>query len=312
MTARQLLSTATEWMFRTASVRAARAGIATLEPRRERALGQARLLLEIASRVRFPVERFPKGRRPAVLVSLYRDAITCALAAQRPGDDPPPRDLQALWAAAAPGELARAAGGTATLDAASRVLFEVPASGALDISAREADAAGALAKGLARDVDAAQHRLDRLIAQRWVRIVLVVGVLLALALGVRRLLRGPDLAANAALRLSSSWSGCASDPPCTALLFHTDPEPNPWAELDLGAPKTIRRIEISNRTDCCSERAVPLIVESSTDRTNWTSLGRRETEFQSWTLTFKPRLARYVKVRVPKSTAFHLKDIAIR
>jgi hypothetical protein len=312
MTARQILSTATEWMFRTASVRAARAGVVSLGPRRERALSQARLLLEVASRVRFPVERFPKGRRPAVLVALYRDAITCALAAQRPDDDPPPQDLQALWADAAPGDLARAAGGAAALETASRVLFEVPPWSSLDISARDADAAGALAKGLTGDVDAAQNRLDRLIAQRWLRIVLVVGVLLALALGVGRLRRGPDLAANAALRVSSSWAGCASDPPCSALLFHTDPEPNPWAELDLGAPKMIRRIDISNRTDCCSERAVPLIVESSTDRTSWTPVGRRDTEFQSWTLTFKPRLARYLKVRVPKSTAFHLKDIAIR
>ena len=311
MTARQILSTATEWMFRTASVRAARAGVADLGPRRDRELGQARLLLEVASRVKFPVERLPKGRRPAVLVGLYRDAITCALAAQHPGDHPP-QDLRALWADCGPGELARAAGGAAALDAASRVLFDVPPSRSLDVSAQDAAAVGALAKGLVGDLDAARTRLDRLIAQRWLRIVLVVGVLLALGLGVRRLVGGPNLASGASLRLSSSWSGCAGDPPCAALMFHTDPEPNPWVELDLGAAKMIRQIEISNRTDCCSERAVPMFVESSTDRTNWTSVGQRETEFQSWTLTFKPRLARYVKLRVTRNTAFHLKDIAIR
>ena len=204
MTARQILSTATEWMFRTASVRAARAGVVSLGTRRERALGQARLLLEVANRVKFPVERLPKGRRPAVLVGLYRDAITCALAAQRPGDDPPPQDLRALWADCAPGELARAAGGTAALDAASRVLFEIPPSRALDVSAQDAAAAGALAKGLVGDLDAARNRLDRLIAQRWLRILLVVGVLLAIGVGVRRLVRGPDLASNATLRVSSS------------------------------------------------------------------------------------------------------------
>ena len=114
------------------------------------------------------------------------------------------------------------------------------------------------------------------------------------------------------MRVSSSWAGCTSDPPCTALLFHTDPELNPWVEFDLGAPKTIQRLEITNRTDCCSDRAVPLIVESSTDRANWTPIGQRDTEFQTWTLTFKPRLARYVKLRVPRNTTFHLKDVAIR
>ena len=312
MTARQILSTATEWIFRTASVRAARAGIVSLGTRHEQALRQARLLLEVANRVKFPVERYPKGRRPAVLVGLYRDAIYWALAAQRPGDDPPPRDLRALFAECAPGELARAAGGTATLDAASRVLFEAPPSRALDISAHDAAAAGALAKGLVGDLDAPRNRLDRLLAQRWLRVLLVVGVLLAVGAGVRRLVRGPDLASSVELRVSSSWAGCANDPPCMALLFHTDPEPNPWAELDLGAPKTIQRIEISNRTDCCSDRAVPLIVESSMDRANWTSVGQRDTEFQTWTLTFKPRVARYVKLRVPRNIAFHLKDVAIR
>jgi len=313
MTARQMLSTATEWMLRTASVRAARADVISVATsRHERALGQARLLLEVANRVKFPVERLPKASRPALLVALYRDAIACALTAQRPGDDRPPQDLGALWADRAPGELARAAGGTPALDAASRVLFEVPASRSLDITARDAAAVGALAKGLVGDLDAARNRLDRLLAQRWLRIVLVAGVLLAIGLGGRRLLRGPDLASGAALRVSSSWAGCASDPPCVALLFHTDPEPNPWAELDLGAPKTIRRIEVTNRKDCCSERAVGLIVESSMDRANWTSLGQRDTDFQTWTLTFKPRVARYVKLRVPRSTAFHLKDVAIR
>ena len=312
MTARQIMSTATEWVFRTASVRAARAGIVSLGTRRERALGQARLLLEVASRVKFPVERLPKGRRPAVLVGLYRDAITCALAAQYPGDDPPPQDLRALWADCAPGELARAAGGPAALDAASRVLFDTSPAHALDISAQDAAAAGALATGLVGDLDAGRNRLYRLIAQRWLRVLLVVAVLFALGAGVRRLLRGPDLASNVTLRVSSSWNGCANDPPCAALLFHTDPEPNPWAELDLGAPKMIQRIEVTNRPDCCGERAMPLIVESSTDRTNWTSVGQRDTEFQTWKLSFKPRLARYVKLRVPRNTAFHLKDVAIR
>jgi hypothetical protein len=192
------------------------------------------------------------------------------------------------------------------------VLFDTSPAHALDISAQDAAAAGALATGLVGDLDASRNRLDRLIAQRWLRVLLVVAVLLALGAGVRRLLRGPDLASNVSLRVSSTWNGCANDPPCMALLFHTDPEPNPWAELDLGAPKTIQRIEITNRTDCCGDRAVPLIVESSMDRANWTSVGRRDTEFQTWTLTFKPRLARYVKLRVPRDSVFHLKDVVIR
>jgi len=103
-----------------------------------------------------------------------------------------------------------------------------------------------------------------------------------------------------------------SDPPCPALMFHTDDQDNPWVEVDLGSVKTIRRIEVNNRTDCCSDRAIPAVVEVSVDRTKWTQVGRREDEFRSWAIKFQPRSARYVKVSVPRRTTFHLKSVAVR
>ena len=57
------------------------------------------------------------------------------------------------------------------------MLFESPPSRALDISAQEAAAVGALAKGLVGDLDARPEPTDRLLAQRWLRIALVIGVL---------------------------------------------------------------------------------------------------------------------------------------
>jgi hypothetical protein len=96
------------------------------------------------------------------------------------------------------------------------------------------------------------------------------------------------------------------------MLFHTEAESSPWVELDLGAPKTIRRVEVTNRTDCCTDRAIPLVIEASTDRTQWTLLGRRDTDFATWTASFPPRVARYVKLSVPRHTSFHLQDVVIR
>lgn len=311
MSARQVLLSAREWTFRTSAVREARARIVDLGDRRERALGQARLLLEVARRVKYPTGRLPKGARPAVLARLYRDAIYWALVARRPGDAPPPADVPALWAEYPHDEMARAAGGTAALEGARRALFETPAA-AIDVSAEDAARAGALATNLVGDLDAARNRADRLVAQRWLRVLLVLAVLVGLAAGARRLLLGRSLTTDVTMRVSSSWSGCAFDPPCGALMFHTEPEPNPWVELDLGMPKTIHRIEISNREDCCGERAIPLIVEVSTDRAAWTEVGRRDSEFTSWVVTLRPRTVRYVKLRVPRHTTFHLKDVVIR
>jgi hypothetical protein len=102
-----------------------------------------------------------------------------------------------------------------------------------------------------------------------------------------------------------------NDSECTSLLFHTDPENNPWVEFDMGKPTTFHRIDVKNRTDCCSDRAVPLIVEISTDHTTWTEIGRKDVEWTSWTINVPPKTARYIKLHVPKNVAFHLKKVAV-
>jgi hypothetical protein len=310
MTVRQLLRTAGEWMFRTAAVREARAAIVDLDARRAQALAQARLLLEVAQRVKHPVEKLPKGKRPSALAGLYRDAIYWSLVVQAPGDDAP-AELQTLWATCEADPLLRAAGGERRLAAARRVLFETPASRWLDVSADDAANLGALATALVDDLDSARRKIDRLLSQRGRRILLLFAVVVLLIVGVRRMVTGRDLASGIVPRVSSSWPGCASDPPCPSLLFHSQPESNPWVEFDLAAPKPIRRIDVTNRHDCCADRAVPLIAEISTDRVGWSEVGRRDTEFSRWTVEFPPRVARYVRLRVPRFTTFHLKDVAI-
>src|SRR5215831_21140638 len=41
---------------------------------------------------------------------------------------------------------------------------------------------------------------------------------------------------------------------------HTDFDQHPWWQVDLGEVRQIGRIEIANRTDCCSERLTPFMV----------------------------------------------------
>ena len=71
-------------------------------------------------------------------------------------------------------------------------------------------------------------------------------------------------------------------------------------------------IDVSNRADCCQERAVPLIAEISMDRVHWKEVGRQTKEFTTWKAKFPRTDARYVRLRVPRQTYFGFADVSIR
>ena len=54
------------------------------------------------------------------------------------------------------------------------------------------------------------------------------------------------------------------------------------------------------------------MAEISSDHVTWKEIGRKDTEFSTWTLTFPPKTARYLKLRIQKQSTFHLKDVALR
>jgi len=247
-----------------------------------------------------------------VLISLYRDVAYWALLAGQPDDRERPDDLRALWAAQPPDALLRAASDQANLDALERSLVDVSQSSALDATRDDAARARAFVETLVAEQEGPRRKVHRILFQRWSRLALITVAVLSLAYGLRQLTLGADLAAKKPFRTSSSWAGCASDAGCQAQMFHSDHENNPWVEIDLQAPKNIKRIEITNRTDCCAERASPIVAEVSTDRTNWMQVGQRETEFSRWTINFAPRTARYVRVRLIGMKTFHLNKVAVR
>ena len=75
------------------AVRNARLALAQRTPAQQLALRQALLLLETGRRVAEPVAELPGGSRPAVLISLYRDAAYWALMAGWTGEGAPPSEL---------------------------------------------------------------------------------------------------------------------------------------------------------------------------------------------------------------------------
>jgi hypothetical protein len=312
MTPRETFGKIYEWLFRASAMNEARAVLLASDDVRGGAARQAKLLVEVARRVAEPVETLPNGSRSAVLLGLYREAVGWALYAGRPNGATSRPDLATLWNAEPPEHLLAAGKDPATVESVKAALVDAPAPAPLDASEEQASRARAFTEALVWELDAPQRRVDRVLGQRWIRVILAGIALIALVYGLRKLTLGPNLAADRPFRTSSSWSGCAADASCRGLLFHTDPENNPWAVVDLGAPKSIHRVEVTNRGDCCGERSVPLIVELSNDNVHWTEVAKREAEFSSWTAKFPRQTARYVKLRVPRQTVFHLEDVAVR
>ena len=303
-----------EWIFRPGELRAARAGLPAADDPRQEAMRQAKLLLEVARRTAEPGEALPPGAQPAVLLSLYRDAIYWGLAARRAGAGPLPPDLHALWDASNPQTTAAAPDNEASA-ALRRTLFDDYDPRSLAVSDEDAARARSFAEALDWDLEAPRRRIAWILTQRWLRVAGIVAAVCLLAIGVRSRLLGPDLAKGRPFRISTPWAGwaaCVANEDCGQLMFHTDVDNEPWVEIDLGAPRTVQRVDVVNRGKCCADRAVPLVVELSTDQKAWTRVARRDQTFDRWTAQFRPRIARYVRLKATRRTILHLTSVAVR
>lgn len=129
-----------------------------------------------------------------------------------------------------------------------------------------------------------------------------------------------DLAARAHWRVSSvlpgygfAASGTGERWPQLAYstFFHTSEEASPWIEFDLGAETVLRRFDITNRGDCCQERALPLAVEISVDGKSWREVARREAPFTTWGDNMPADAARYVRLRVLRRSMLNLASVEL-
>ncbi len=199
--------------------------------------------------------------------------------------------------------------------------FHVRAEGSRDEATRRARAAQ---RWLRPAIERASERFSSasdLRARRALRLypalVALLGGLLLVTLLVARAVRGPDLAAQRPWRASSSLYTCnPAARQCggvtTAIFFHTREEQDPWVEIDLQSVSRISRVEVDNRSDGAAERAVPLLVEVSTDGAKYTKVAERWELFGTWEAKFEPIEARYVRLRSPRKTMLHLERVSVR
>jgi hypothetical protein len=330
-----------EWFWRSAALAEKRSSIRELGARAallaQRAHGSAVLALNTAelaqsvdAAVETPGSAAPvEGLAEVSASELYRQSAywsLCALAA-------PSAELagtqydESIWDSLDEQLLTRAAPGERSevlrtaLRSGSFVYFaELPPSEHAAISAELRK----LADSLLFKVDERNRALQLVLLERAWRLSLLVLVALLVCGGLiwERKTREArsDLAQGAAWRASSKYEveklGCTSPeqecPESPSLFVCTNEEKDPWVEFDLGKNREISRIEVENRRDCCSDRAVPLIVEVSENHKRWKTVARQDVEFKTtWQAKFTPVKARYVRLRVHRVSFLHLARVRI-
>lgn len=168
-----------------------------------------------------------------------------------------------------------------------------------------------------RTLEEPMRRARRAHLRAWaVALALLLPLLLVVAFGGRLLFGDRELSAGKPWTTSSSAMTC--DPEhksCggaeTSILFHTAEDAEPWFEIDLGQVQELTRIEVTNRSDCCPERAVPLIVEVSLDKLAYRTVARKFSVFGRWSQRFTPTRGRYVRFRVARRSFLHLEQARV-
>jgi hypothetical protein len=326
------VATALEWLLRTRAIADAKRDARPLDDVQRARLDRARSFATTADVVSdtsgggvLGTDEARASDQRAAAISLYREAAFWAFAAEAGGE--PPKSLAAAFDA---GEgWAKSSAGEERALAAERLLVERTfiETAALTDDALDADltVARAYVAALLAALDERAHPGRAARKQRLRRVGgAAVGVVVAaffVQAGVRRARDAahPDLAAAAHWHTSTTLEGFSGDgvgfdmrgPGGANAFFHTREEPSPWIDFDLGKSAAVYRVVVANRSDCCGERTVPLVVELSDDDRTWTTVAERQESFMSWEARFPPRAARYVRLRINRQSYLHLESVEI-
>jgi hypothetical protein len=311
-----------EWLWRARALTDARSAVGRTPPLVAERLGRARRALELGDRAFDPIDPLRAGPSIGLALSLYREAAYWALLAQNEALSAP--NLQEAFAKADAGLLLLVANGEEGLAAVRTALvdkdFVATAGDTPAEQRRDAAVAKEFVHTLVRLRLEPEARVGRLLVQRWARTVLFCLAVVAVSLGgwlvTREFSKGPDLAAGKPWRASSEYPGCnlrehRCNSTAVKIFFHTEEEDEPWVQFDLGAGARFAHVELTNRSDFGSDRAFPVVIESSDDAKKWKKLARRDSPYSTWRADFSPVTARFVRARVLKRTWFHLERFSV-
>ncbi len=160
------------------------------------------------------------------------------------------------------------------------------------------------------DDEVDDHTPARLSITRALRLAGLVLVTVLLGLVAVRALLAP---ANRALHKPVTASSRFPDTPDpsgltdgdqTSLGVHTTVEQGAWVAVDLGLVYKVRKIKIYNRTDCCPDEVLPLIVEASVPSDPAPFVAQRNTHFNVWEIDVGGHPASMIKVKAVKNPGY--------
>jgi cytochrome c553 len=100
--------------------------------------------------------------------------------------------------------------------------------------------------------------------------------------------------------------------------FHTENEPNPWWQVDLGKPAALERIVLYNRCDQCAGRNARILVLASDDAKHWKQLYQHDgtvfyghSDQKPLSVRLEGATARFVRLQLPGTSYFHLDEVEI-
>lgn len=276
---------------------------------------RARLAAEAGDQLLAPNNQLPSGHPALFALELYRQSAYWAALALAP--ELASAEPSLLWQKAR----ARPEFGEKLPGEALFSLLEAPFTAGAELTRQEQLAAAEQLRAYAAELLSASRRPA--IEREWLKVkrVLLIGLALVavgMLISVVVLVwpRPPDLAAGKPWRASSEMVHCEPlQATCggatTRIFFHTKEEAQPWVRFDLGAPAAFSWLTVKNRSDYGQERAVPLVAEVSNDDEHFTQVARREEPFDTWEPHFAKQNARYVRLRVARTSMLHLEAVEV-
>jgi hypothetical protein len=306
------------WFLLRSEIATARAEARSMSDEQSVYLQRAKVALEFGNVALEPNNVVASGATAPLAPSLFQQALYWALLMKDPvaGASSP----TAAWAAAAPPTLATLASNEADLariGSAMQATFAELEQGSLEDRRATAELLRRSATRLITSCESVSWQVEWLKLRRLSRIALGVALCLApFALAFVFWPKKPDLAKGKPWHASSSLAEChPAKSECggvtTDIFFHTREESNPWFEYDFYAPLGFSSLTIRNRSDCCPERAVPLVVEVSHDDRTFHEIARRNDPFSTWSPHFPTQHARYLRLRTARVSLLHLEAVEV-
>ena len=284
----------------------------TLSERQRADLRQALAVRRLASETMAAADPQRAGALLPALIGLLRNCTFWALSAGTP--EPAPADLVEAFDRLPSDLLAELVPDMVVRERLRTVLTVSGESwGRRDRAEQEQGLADleALSTALLSRLTRSARRLRAIFVRRLVLsfatlILVVAGVKVGLSLDLK-----PSLTAGQPWRASTTLEVCRPQEhycadAVTNIFFHTLEEESPWVEFDLGSRKAFTRLTVKNRSDCCPDRAVPLVFEVSDDRVTWREVARRADTFSTWKTSFPTTRAQYVRLRIARRSLLHL------